>query len=199
MVLDLHMGATARINQKERKRMNAPDRSAQVREIVARHPETFQGPLEERDSQKKRLLFRICRELNIQDPIFKGWGVLQKLDQGGKIPADILVWQQTREHFDILSDTGALWIPMGVLINPAWVWFSAEVPEPPPPPPPPPVVEDENIRLLLDAVTRLAESQEILIRMVRMLGEHPHPPAPSYVGKVKLPFVGEQTIRLRPE
>jgi hypothetical protein len=134
--------------------MSAPDRSSEVAAIVAQHMQLFTG-----DDGRRELVKILCRELNRQDG--GNWGQLVKHDQGDKITADILVWKPTREHFDVLTDTGPFWGANGVLSNPAWEWLAVDdVPNPGPivPTPgtpdesdPPPFLED-----LTKAVTELA-------------------------------------------
>lgn len=89
------------------------------------------------DDRKRELLHVVVRGLNQQDG--GNWGELLKTDQGGYIPADIIVWRPTMEHFDVLTDSGPMWEPKGVVSNPAWLWVAApggavSTPTPQPPP-----------------------------------------------------------------
>lgn len=135
---------------------SAPDRAGDVDRVVRAHPEFLTG-----DDGRRQLLAVIACDLNVRDN--GNWGRLTKLDQGGKIPADILVWRPTREHFDVLTDTGPMWGPDGVLDNPSWQWspvacVSAPPPVTPPPyiPPPPvvvaPVVDLAPLEAKIDAL-----------------------------------------------
>jgi hypothetical protein len=60
----------------------------------------------------------LCGDLNGLDG--GRWGLLLKND--GRIPADILVWRPTREHFDVLSDFGPAWQNDGVIAD-NWNWL----------------------------------------------------------------------------
>lgn len=99
--------------------MIAPDRSREVEAFfnanlipVAKTPE---------DTGRRENLFRIVTHLNSFDG--GKWGVLVKEDQGGKIPGDIIVWNDTMEHFDVLTgDGGPAWQPRGIVPNPRWTW-----------------------------------------------------------------------------
>lgn len=138
----------------------APDRAADVDRIASAHRNLFTG-----DDGRRELLKVIVCDLNPRDG--GNWGRLVKHDQGDKIPADILVWRPTREHFDVLSDTGPSWFPDGVLGNPAWEWSPVDcvsVPPQTPPPPPPPTGIDYSHALqeLLDSQHALADSQHAL-------------------------------------
>ena len=138
----------------------APTRQAEVAAIAAQHPEAFVGPAASADERKLALLGTIVVALNRQD---RGlWGELLKTDQGGKVPADIIVWRPTMEHFDVLSDSGPLWGPSGVVTNPAWVWMAvpddAGAPLPPvghPPQPVPPSGPDLSGLARYDQVERI--------------------------------------------
>lgn len=109
---------------------SAPDRSGDVARIVSQHSEAFRGDPATVDDRKRALLPVIVRELNVQDG--GRWGLLTKTDQGGKVPADVIVWRPTLEHFDVLTDRGPMWGPHGPLQNPAWLWTAVTgSPEPP--------------------------------------------------------------------
>lgn len=136
-------------------------------QIVQNHPGILNGT----DEKRLDLLRIIVRELNTSDS--GNWGLLQKNDQGGKIPADIIVWRPTREHFDVLTDTGATWIDDGILINLAWQWLEVGgvSPEPNPTPQPepqpiPPSVDLSAITQLLNSV--IALQQELREKLTQM-------------------------------
>jgi hypothetical protein len=118
--------------------MNAPDRAADVRAICRDHPEAFGPPDDTNDARRLTFLRDILiPALNLMDG---SWGVLTKQDQGGKQPCDVIVWRETREHFDVLTGTGATWIPHGVLTNAAWRWTPVPTLTPSPIPDLPPLV-----------------------------------------------------------
>jgi len=145
--------------------MEAPDRSADVRRICAEHPEAFGEPLETNDARRLALLTTwIIPMLNEFDD--HQWGLLRKDDQGGKIPCDVLLWHPSMEHFDVLTGTGATWIPHGRVTNPAWVWQAvpwpdsvpAPPPDPAPAPEPPPQPDREGIVMRLEAIEHTLET-----------------------------------------
>lgn len=121
--------------------MSAPNRSADVARILATLPHHAKTPT---DEGRRANLFVIVRELNKQDG--GSWGVLVKTDQAGKIPGDIIVWRETREHFDVISGAGdPVWIAHGPVTRAQWVWRAVEgvvpVPDPDPDPDPDPTKE----------------------------------------------------------
>lgn len=98
------------------------------------------------DDRRRIVLFKIINYLNVN---FDGgkWGALVKNDRTPPfIPTDIIVWRDTREHFDILTDGGPMWGANGVIDNPEWQWQEAPnagpipgpVPQPEPTPAPTP-------------------------------------------------------------
>ena len=117
--------------------MSAPDRSSEVATIVGAHKALLDG----NEDHRRQVLVFICDELNSDD--HGQWGVLSKDDRDPPfIPSDIIVWRQSREHFDVLTDSGPTWIPRGP-IQDAWSWQPARVvdgggdaPRPPQPRPP---------------------------------------------------------------
>lgn len=138
---------------------SAPDRSGDVARIVSQHPEAFRGDPATVDDRKRALLPIIVRELNVRDG--GRWGLLTKTDQGGKVPADVIVWRPTLEHFDVLTDRGPMWGPHGPLQNPAWLWTAVSgSPEPPSGPADPPVPPVDLAPLLarLDALERAVQA-----------------------------------------
>ncbi len=110
--------------------IEAPDRSGTVAWVCEQHPEAFGSPAETNDARRLDLLQEIIIPLlNGADFDWGSWGVLVKDDQGGKIPCDIIVWRPTLEHFDIMTGTGACWIPRGRVDNPHWRWQAVESPQ----------------------------------------------------------------------
>lgn len=153
---------------------SAPDRSGDVARLVAQHPETFRGDPSTVDDRKRALLPIIVRELNVQDG--GRWGLLTKTDQGGKVPADVIVWRPTLEHFDVLTDRGPMWGPHGPVSNPAWVWTAVTgSPEPPSGPADPPVPSADLTPLLarLDALERAVQALSSTVPpLAQQVGAH---------------------------
>ncbi len=112
-----------------------------VQAVLDSHPEFATNP--DRDDAKSKVLPFVVNALNTADAA-TGWGVLVKTDQGDKIPGDIVVWRSTMQHFDVMTDTEAIWDEKGVVTNPAWVWRApgptkqppVDVPQPPTQPQP---------------------------------------------------------------
>jgi hypothetical protein len=100
--------------------MSAPNRAAEVAQIVGGVRQLFGS-----EDGRREILKVICRELNKTDG--DNWGLLSKDDRGGFVPADIIVWRPTLEHFDVLTDTGPVWGERGQ-IPPSWSWKAAEAP-----------------------------------------------------------------------
>jgi hypothetical protein len=151
--------------------MTAPDRHNEVAAAfvelgLTEHPEV------PGDEPRRQNLFAVIRYLNRLDN--GKWGALRKDDQGGKIPADILVWRDTLEHFDIIAGaTGKpRWDPYGPIGKPygdprVWHWHEVPALEPPDNPPPEP---DPDPQLPLDA-TELAAAIRALTQEVRTASE----------------------------
>ncbi len=138
--------------------MNAPNRSVEVADII-----NAIGPKPETESDEGRRgnTFEVVRRLNVIDGGF--WGVLLKTDEGNKVPADVIVWRPTMEHFDIQKGgSGApTWGPIGVVKNTAWLWQEVEgypapipTPTPIPVPSPSPAPDDDTPLDALRAVLR---------------------------------------------
>lgn len=102
--------------------MNAPDRSFEAAAIVEMHRDLFGS-----DDRRRGILYYVCEALNVHDG--GRWGVLTKHDQHDFIPSDVIVWSDTREHFDILGGDPdrAIWQPNGIVANPNWEWTRATV------------------------------------------------------------------------
>lgn len=166
---------------------SAPDRSGDVARIVSQHPEAFRGDPATVDDRKRALLPVIVLELNVQDG--GRWGLLTKTDQGGKVPADVIVWRPTLEHFDVLTDRGPMWGPHGPVQNPAWLWTAVSgSPEPPSGPADPPVPA-VDLAPLLARLQALEQAVQALSSTV--------PPLAQQVGAhgaelEKLALVGER-------
>ena len=111
--------------------MNAPNRSRDVQTLCAQHPEAFGPPAETNDARRLVLLQTVI--IPFLNQIDAGqWGMLVKTNQGGKIPCDIIAWKDTLEIFDVMTGTGASWIPVGRITDPAWQWRAVDVPAPDP-------------------------------------------------------------------
>lgn len=150
---------------------SAPDRRGEVAGIARAHPEMFGSDETRRDGLK----IIVCG-LNQDDG--GNWGRLVKNDQGGKIPADIIVWRPTREHFDVLTDSGPNWGPAGVLENLAWQWSpvdcGAAAPPPPvvtPPPPAPPPTLPSNVELIA-LIEKILDSNQQVLAVAKDTNEH---------------------------
>lgn len=149
---------------------SAPDRSGDVARIVSQHPEAFRGDPATVDDRKRALLPIIVRELNVQDG--GRWGLLTKTDQGGKVPADVIVWRPTLEHFDVLTDRGPMWGPHGPFQNPAWLWTAVTgSPEPRPPGPSDPPVPSVDLAPLLARLQALEQAVQALSSTVPPLAQ----------------------------
>lgn len=166
----------------------APDRSSDVQrafEALTPAPET------DTDEGRRANTYAVVRSLNRLDG--GEWGVLVKDDQGGKIPADIIVWKSSMEHFDI--QTGGVgrptWQPKGIVTNPAWRWSAvageaAPVPVPPHQPP----VEPPHPQPIPDPPSEGFDLVAALARIEAALAK----PAPVYKGRIF-----GVTVTLRPE
>lgn len=93
-----------------------PNRADAVKAIVADHP-IFPA----NDDEKRKLTAVIALRLNQQ--FGDRWKMLKRLDRGGRISGDIIVWPDTREHFDVLTDHGAMWKNHGIVMDPDWVFI----------------------------------------------------------------------------
>ena len=140
--------------------MNAPDRSAEVAAVFAQHPGVLDGPPETADDRKRAFLPVIVKALNVLDG--GHWGLLLKTDQGNKIPADVIVWRLTMEHFDVLTDSWPMWGAHGPVSNPKWIWLrAAGEPEPAPIPTPAPT-PGPDFAAILDAVRGMSSQVDAL-------------------------------------
>lgn len=100
--------------------MNMQNRFQEVARLCQDHPEVFAVPPEQNDASRLNFLATIIvPSLNAIDG--GQWGLLQKVDQGNRIPVDIAMWKDTGEFADVMTGTGATWIPYPPA-PPAWVW-----------------------------------------------------------------------------
>ncbi|HUR19852.1 MAG TPA: hypothetical protein VMZ90_03535 [Vicinamibacterales bacterium] len=108
-----------------------PNRSQQIGDLLRTK---YAGQLTGNDDQRRIVLRGLCQDLNAPTLDNGNWGLLQKNDQGGKIPADILVWYPTKEHFDVLTDFTAGDFHNHGVIPPSWGWLECGAAPVPPPP-----------------------------------------------------------------
>lgn len=137
--------------------MNAPDRSAEVATLANLFPPMPSGETEEQTDNRKRTFL-----INIVIPFLNwvdggSWGALRKQSKPNVI-ADIVVWRDTNEHFDVLSDTGVIWAPKGVIPDFAWKWEQVGLGGPVPVPSTPPVTPSpvETVANLSELSSQLA-------------------------------------------
>ena len=158
--------------------MNAPHRAAEVNAIVTQHANLFGT-----DDSRRGILYYVCTDLN---RIFGDqWGVLEKRDQGGFIPSDIIMWADTREVIDVLGGgpDRAIWLHKGVPDNAQWVWkhpdavkpaeASNPLPSPSPSPPPapdPPIEVDPNVALVVEELRLLREPLQQIVENLAFIG-----------------------------
>jgi hypothetical protein len=180
--------------------MSAPNRKAAVQQA-------FQSltivPKTESDEGRRQNLFAVGRYLNTLDN--GQWGCLVKTDQGGKIPADILVWRDTREHFDVITgDGGPAWIAYGTVPKPEWVWRAipvapSEPSEPPPEPDPEPEMTCQAEDILKVLAPILANIDQRLAALESKPYQVPVVQFPVYTGTVKVPYLGTGDVTLEPQ
>src|SRR5437899_9231764 len=161
--------------------MNAPDRSRDVQTLCAQHPEGFGPPAETNDARRLVLLQTVI--VPFLNQIDGGrWGVLVKTNQGGKIPCDILAWKDTLEIFDVMTGTGASWIPVGRITDPAWQWQAVGAASPDPAPTPTPPVD---LAPILARLAKLEETINVLAGHLTLVASEAedalHRPLPRYV------------------
>jgi hypothetical protein len=179
----------------------APDRRAEVRKAF--ESLTVQGEVPG-DEPRRQNLYAVGRYLNAIDG--GQWGILVKTDQrdkmpSGYIPADILVWRPTREHFDVIGGSGhPTWLAYGVLPKPAWVWReippSVVTPDPDPEPEPEPDPGEPSLIALLE---ELRAQIAVLTAKVDALASLPSKPFPNYVGTLRIPIIGSTPVVLTPQ
>lgn len=107
--------------------MEAPNRSQAVAEIWNKFPpvglvknDDDDMVFPHDDARRAYLMLVMLPQLNLSEGPNNGkWGYLIKTEQGNKIPADIAVWKDTLDHFDILTDKGPTWGEHGK-IQPSW-------------------------------------------------------------------------------
>lgn len=121
--------------------MNAPNRSADVAAWVAGHRALFVG---DADSTTRALLTPLAKYLNVIEGR-NVWGLLVKSERTPPfIPHDILMWRDTREHFDVFTgpdsgraeDVQPVWGYNPAPADARWIWQSVEDDTVDPPAPP---------------------------------------------------------------
>ena len=162
--------------------MNAPNRSNEIRTLCAQHPEAFGPPADTNDARRLVLLQTVI--IPFLNQIDDGrWGVLVKTNQGGKIPCDIIAWKETLEIFDVMTGTGASWIPVGRSTDPAWQWEAVGAPSPAPAPPSS-SVDVAPMLARLNALEQTVNALSNHLMIVESEAEEAlHRPLPRYVAK----------------
>lgn len=117
--------------------MSAPDRSQWVKNITEIQASL---PFPSEEARREFLLTSLIPALNRMETLGE-WGYLVKLDKGNHIPADVIVWKETLEHFDVLTDKGPMWKAHGP-IRSSWRFGQSGVNPPAPPVPHTPTPEN---------------------------------------------------------
>jgi len=158
--------------------MNAPNRSVAVAAWIHDHPEHFLSvPGWTADDVRREALIPLARFLNEVDG--GQWGRLVKTDRQNFIPHDILIWKDTKEHFDVFvgtpraEDTRGAWGVHGVARD-AWIWRAVD--NAPSPPPLPDLTALTARVAALDVLTasqalRLQEQQTLLVQQNAVLAQ----------------------------
>ncbi len=149
--------------------MAVPNRSREVKAIVAKYPQAFGPPDNTLDARRRLLIPIIVRELNKLDE--DKWFVLNRLDRQdtdpkpGRLTSDVIVWGPTKEHIDVLSSSGAMWGEHPAITDRDWKiehwsnWPSWDDVTPPPEPPldpvKPPVPIPADVAGKLDRILQL--------------------------------------------
>jgi len=148
--------------------MDAPDRAAMVSDIWNRFPPRLvlfpngETKFPDDDARRAYLMLVLIPKLNEREVIPGEWGYLIKSDDGDRIPADIIVWKDTLDHFDVLTDKGPTWGPHGK-IKSSWKFGSVSRTEPGEPGEPEEPEEGEP--------TETTPSEKILLALISMLGK----------------------------
>jgi hypothetical protein len=150
--------------------MPMPNRSNDVKAIVAKYPQAFGPPDETLDARRRLLVPIIVRELNKLDG--DRWFLLNRLDRQdddpkpGRLTSDVIVWGPTKEHVDVLSSSGAMWGEHPAITDREWMlehwsnWPSWDDVNPPPSPDPrpdpePPIPVPSDLEGKLNRVLQL--------------------------------------------
>jgi hypothetical protein len=150
--------------------MAMPNRSREVKAIVAKYPQAFGPPDNTLDARRRLLIPIIVRELNKIDG--DQWFVLNRLDRQdddpkpGRLTSDVIVWGPTKEHVDVLSSSGAMWGEHPAITDrdwklehpsnwPSWDDINPPTPDPAPDPVKPPVPTPPQLEAKLDRILQL--------------------------------------------
>lgn len=176
-----------------------PNRSKEVKAIVARYPQAFGPPDATLDARRRLLIPIIVRELNKLDG--DKWFVLNRLDRQdddpkpGRLTSDVIVWGPTKEHIDVLSSSGAMWGEQPPITDPDWKlehssnWPSWDdvTPVPPvvppvvPPQPPSPVFDPSSLETAIRELRSSVGGQtEHLATLERRVTDVEQRPAPAF-------------------
>lgn len=111
--------------------MNAPNRSAAVAAWVNTHRVLFVGEGDP-DDITRELLIPLAQHLNLLEGR-EVWGRLVKSERHPPfIPHDILMWKDTRQHFDVftgaekIEDVQPMWGENAPPEDERWIWQSVE-------------------------------------------------------------------------
>jgi hypothetical protein len=175
--------------------MNAPNRRTWVSQIWVSHPPSnlVSGSFPNDDVRREYLLGILLPELNKLEFPSTGakWGYLIKTERDPDfVPSDIICWPDTREHFDVLTDSGSTWIDDGVMTNPEWmIGFTDSTPPLPNPDPVPPIPDPINdLQQQINELKAVIEANRLRMEAInsKFVGEsenlNVHKPLPLYVG-----------------
>jgi len=150
----------------------APDRSDIVRAIFEQIPPPGwdeQPFFTNDDVRREYLLQTLIPELNKRTPQDQGkWGGLIK--NGTFVPSDIVVWQDTREHWDVLTNTGPSWGYDGV-IDGNWSWLQVLATGGGLPPEPEPIPHTHEDEMKASFLVLYGHLQDIKIQNTRIEGK----------------------------
>jgi hypothetical protein len=137
--------------------------------ILQTCPQAFASPIGNIDEHRRKVIPYVAMKLNERDGADK-WRLLYRMDRQdsdpapGRLTADVLVWTATREHYDVLSSTGAMSpIKHPPITDRDWQLRRPEdfptlcsrTPEPPPTPQPPPASDvEQRLRAIEERLER---------------------------------------------
>lgn len=198
--------------------MSAPNRREFIANLFSSGAITAL-PETDADDGRRSNLYRIIAALNVADG--GQWGCLVKTDQGGKVPADIIVWRSTMEHFDILAGGGGgpVWKESGIVPNDTWIWKAVggvDVPNGPETPNTPETPNNGTVvpaadfvaavlSFIEDARAKLGVMHQDILATKSAVEAAPIGPGapdvkfPHYEGTVSVPFLGSGKIALDPK
>jgi hypothetical protein len=175
--------------------MNAPNRSQWIEQIWISHPPTslVNGLFPNDDVRREYLLGILLPELNKLEFSSTGlrWGYLIKTERDPDfVPSDVIVWPDTREHFDVLrgQPDGPSWQVLGVMQNPEWIIGFTDSTPPVPPLPTDPPVPPNDFQQQIDALKAVVEANRLRMEAINSrfdsesLNLNVHKPLPDYIG-----------------